>query len=154
MWNIQLIYESNGLTYSNSVGLLSKILQLRKAILQNIMIKKICIIRNSLLHNVQRGHCVICVILIPTACEKILISTHLLRFYRTAWERLWALALFSLLRVSLGKFSNLAMWHRCLLAGVTHFKIQQCVDLALKDGHPFQQLLYRHGPHHSLSSEM
>lgn len=26
-------------------------------------------------------------------------------------------------------------------------KVQQCVDLALQNGHSLQQLLYRHGPH-------
>lgn len=36
---------------------------------------------------------------------------------------------------------------------VTHIKIQQGVDLALQGGHSFQQLLYWHGPHYSLSSE-
>lgn len=40
-----------------------------------------------------------------------------------------------------------------MLPRVPHLKVQECVDLALQDGHPFQQLLYRHGPHGPFSPD-
>lgn len=75
-------------------------------------------------------------------------------FYISPWgtptAACWQLS--SRLCLSLSTFSNLAKWLCSLLASVTHIKIQQCVDLALQGRHSFQQLLYRHGPHHSISS--
>lgn len=38
--------------------------------------------------------------------------------------------------------------------GAAHLKVQESVDLALQDGHSFQQLLYRHGPHRPFSPAM
>lgn len=40
-----------------------------------------------------------------------------------------------------------------LLSNVPYIKIQQRVNLALQGWHSFQQLLHRHGPHRSISSE-
>lgn len=55
--------------------------------------------------------------------------------------------------LSFSPFGNLKEGLHSLLASVTHIKIQQRIDLALQGGHSFQQLLYCHGPHHSLSSD-